>query len=183
MTTAQSLPDTPDFANAEHKPAVAEYFTVGTIKFALMSLTTFGLYEAYWFYRNWKVIRDREGSQIWPFWRGVFGVFWTFSLGKKLLIDAKERSIAIELPATKLGIVYFVVNSLYRLPGQYWLLSLLAFIAILPFETAARRLNGNGGLSEPTSGTYSGWIIAWLIFGSLFLLLAIVGSFIPESAT
>ena len=129
------------------------------------------------------MIRDRVGSQIWPFWRAFFGALWTFSLGRRFLQDAKERSIAIELPTTKLGVVYIFVGTLYRLPGPYWLISLLAFIAIVPFEIAARRLNGGGELSEPTSGAYSGWVVAWLVVGTIFLILGIVGSFMPESAT
>jgi len=53
---------------------------------------------------------------------------------------------------------------------------------LLPFDRAARRLNGNGELAAPTHGRYSGWNIAWLIFGSLLLVLAVIASFLPESS-
>ena len=56
------------------EPATASdaYVTVGATKLSLMVVATFGIYALYWFYRNWKVIRDREHSDIQPFWRAFF---------------------------------------------------------------------------------------------------------------
>jgi hypothetical protein len=69
----------------------------------------------------------------------------------------------------------------WRLPDKYALGVLLSFMPLLPFDRAARRLNGNGQLAAPARGGYSRWNIAGLIFGSLLLVLAVIGSFLPES--
>lgn len=160
------------------------YFTVGIVKFSLMSLTTFGIYGPYWFYRNWRVIRDRDASQlpISPFWRAFFAPVWTFSMGSRLKEEAKDRNISLTLPVIALGVIYLVLNVLWRLPDPYSLVSLLAFVPLLPFEFAARRLNGGGQLADPTFGRFSGWNIAWLVIGSVLLVLGIVGAFTPEVA-
>jgi len=118
------------------------YFTVGTLKLSLMALTTFGLYELYWFYRNWKMIRQREQLPISPFWRAFFAPLWTFSLGMRFKAHAKERNISIELPVAAIGILYLLLSALWRIPQPYWLISLFSFIPIVPFDRAARRLNG-----------------------------------------
>ena len=174
--------------SAPEKPAQKEmrqaYFTVGAVKFSLMSLTTFGLYELYWFYRNWRIIKDRDESQISPFWRAFFAPLWTFSMGSRFRDEAKDQSISLTLPVIALGVIYLLLNALWRLPDPYWLVSLLTFIPLLPFEFAARRLNGGGQLAAPTFGRFSGWNIAWLIVGSVLLLLVllIVGMSIREGA-
>ena len=156
------------------------YFSVGTVKLSLMAFTTFGVYVLYWFYRNWKVIRQRNHLPISPFWRAFFAPLWSFSLGKRFEADAKERNISIGLPVATFGILYLVLSALGRLPEPYSLISLFSFIPIVPFDRAARRLNGNGILAEPTHGRYSAWNIAWLVLGAVLVILAVIGSFRPD---
>jgi hypothetical protein len=151
------------------------YFTVGAVKFSLMSLTTAGLYELYWFYRNWQIIGPRCRNRISPFWRAFFAPFWTFSMGSRFKQEARDRNIRLTLPVTVLGVSYLLVNMTWRLPGAYWCISLLTFLPILPFEFAARRLNGGGLLAAPTFRRFSGWNIAWLPIGFLLLGLAAFG--------
>jgi hypothetical protein len=158
------------------------YFTVGAVKFALMSATTFGFYQLYWFYRNWRIIRDHEQSEISPFWRAFFAPVWTFSMGKHFTEQAKRRNLLLTLPVSALGVAYMLMNVIWRLPDPYALGAFLSFMPLLPFDRAARRLNGNGELAAPTHGRYSGWNIAWLIFGSLLFVLAVIASFLPESS-
>lgn len=158
------------------------YFTVGTVKLSLMSITTGGIYEIYWFYRNWRVIRDRSRDAISPFWRALFGPLWIFSLGSRLKQEGQERNVPLALPVSALGVIYLLLNMAWRLPGAFWFVSLLTFVPILPFEFAARRLNGAGPLSVPTFGRFSGWNIAWLAVGSVLWGLVVLGQ-VAESPT
>jgi len=151
------------------------YFTVGAVKLSLMSITTGGIYELYWFYRNWLIIRDCGHDAISPFWRAFFAPLWTFSMGSRLKQEGFERNVPLTLPAPALGVIYLLLNMAWRLPGAFWFVSLLTFVPILPFEFAARRLNGGGLLSVPTFGRFSGWNIAWLAIGSILLGLVVVG--------
>lgn len=180
MNSSQTTP-------APDKPVQNElrqaYFTVGAAKFSLMAVATFGIYQLYWFYRNWRIIRDRDKSRISPFWRASFAPFWTFSMGSRFTEEARAQNISLTLPVIALGVIYLVLNVLWRLPDPYWLVTFLAFVPLLPFDFAARRLNGGGQLAPPTFGRLSGWNVAWLVIGSILWLLAIVGMLIPEGAS
>jgi hypothetical protein len=166
-------------AIAEQKETQEGYFTVGAIKFSLMSLTTFGMYEVYWFYRNWQVIKGREGPGLSPIGRAIFAPLWAISMGRRFNEQAQAEGISLALPVISLGVAYFILTALWRLPDPYWLISALAFVPLLPFEFAARRLNGRGQLAAPTFGRFSGWNIAWLVIGTLLLALGVWGAFFP----
>ena len=40
------------------------YFPVSLLKFAMMSIVTFGLYEVHWFYKNWDFERSRTQERL-----------------------------------------------------------------------------------------------------------------------
>ena len=69
-------------------PATDEprYYVVSPTKFMLLSVLTLTLYFVYWFYRNWKLIAQRDPSSIMPFWRAFFSPIWTFALGAAIAI-------------------------------------------------------------------------------------------------
>jgi len=48
------------------------YFPVSPLKLVVLATCTFGLYEIYWFYRHWGVVRERHNSGIMPFARAFF---------------------------------------------------------------------------------------------------------------
>ena len=41
-----------------------EYFSVPTRKFVALCILTFGIYELYWFFKNWKAIKVQEGKKL-----------------------------------------------------------------------------------------------------------------------
>jgi hypothetical protein len=58
------------------------FFLVGTRKFVALHVVTLGLYQMYWFYRQWRKLRDVGGEEIWPIPRTIFcGLFsyWLFA--------------------------------------------------------------------------------------------------------
>ena len=36
-----------------------DFYVVGKIKFLVLFFSTFGLYSLYWFYRNWKLYKEK----------------------------------------------------------------------------------------------------------------------------
>jgi hypothetical protein len=162
---------------AEPVTASGTYFSVGTMKLSLMAIATFGVYGIYWFYRSWKAIRERDHLDISPFWRAIFAPLWTVSLGRRFKADALERHIVIRLPVVTLGILYLLLALLWCLPGPYWLMWFLSFILLVPFDRAARRLNGSGSLAKPIAGPFSVWYVAVLVVG-IALLISLIGRFL-----
>jgi hypothetical protein len=47
----------------------APFFSVSLAKFAAMSVCTFGIYKLYRFYKNWRLVNEREKLGILLFWR------------------------------------------------------------------------------------------------------------------
>ncbi len=58
-----------DITKEEAKPL---FFPVSITKLIILSICTIGIYEVYWFYKNWEIIKQREYSKISPFWRAIF---------------------------------------------------------------------------------------------------------------
>src|SRR5580698_7122097 len=70
------------------------FFPVSPLKLVVMSTVTFGLYEVYWFYQNWKLIKQRTGLNIMPFWRAVFGVLFCYPFFREVEDAAASRKIS-----------------------------------------------------------------------------------------
>ena len=156
------------------------FYTVGPLKFVLLALTTFGIFVLYWFYKNWDVIRQRENEAIWPFWRAVFTGLWTFSMGGRFHAYAAQRGFSLEFPYVPIGIAFLVANIAARADGPLAFLSYVGFLIVIPFDFAARRLNGGGQLAEPTYGSFSALNVVWIIVGGILLLFALLGIFIGD---
>lgn len=55
------------------------FFPVSRLKLLVMFFSTLGLYQMYWLYKNWKMVRLRtDEKNIMPFWRAFFGVFFFY---------------------------------------------------------------------------------------------------------
>jgi hypothetical protein len=55
------------------------FFPVSITKFLLLSIGTLGLYEIYWFYKNWGFIKARDRSDISP--RGARSSAFSSAIG------------------------------------------------------------------------------------------------------
>src|SRR5712692_478302 len=138
------------------------FFPVATHKFVAMSICSFGLYELYWFYQNWKAIRN-TGRNISPFWRTFFAPFCAYSL----FTDIRARALAEQMPAAwsagLLAVGYFATQMLWRLPDPWWLISIATFVPMLPAQQAAQRINRHCHPSADGNGRYSAANIIGLI--------------------
>lgn len=61
-----------------------KYLGISVTRLVCMNILTSGLYDCYWFYKNWQIIKLEEKSNISPFWRSVFSIFFVYSLFNKI---------------------------------------------------------------------------------------------------
>jgi hypothetical protein len=111
---------------SENEPALTPaplYLKIPVFRLIFLSIVSFGIYEAYWIYKNWKYIKNREGLYILPFWRGVFGIFFCHSLFHQIHEEREARSM--QMPAfspdglaTGWIILIIISNLVSRLPGM-----------------------------------------------------------------
>lgn len=159
-------------------PEVPIYFAVSTVKLLLLSLSTLGLYQFYWFYKNWQLIKAREQSRISPSWRAFFGYFFCYALFRRIRESAQTTG-AQSLPAELLTTAWIITNLLAGIPDPYWLLTFLSVVFLVPVQVAANRVNAaQAPLHDPNARFTSG-NIATVIIGGLLLVLAVILAFTP----
>jgi hypothetical protein len=99
------------------------FFTAAPLKLAVMSVVTGGIYELYWFYKNWVLIKQRTGQDMMPFWRAFFAPLWAYSFFKQVSNSARVNNVPESMPIGLLAIAYFAIHATVRLPDPYWLIT------------------------------------------------------------
>ena len=157
-------------------------FPVATHKFITLSICTFGIYELYWCYQNWKWIRSASAGNISPFWRTFFAPVWGFSLFRTIRAAAQAAGVPVAWNSAVLAALFLILQLTALLPDPWWLISFAMFVPMIPVQQAAKRLNelhferGAPGRND----NYSGANLATLAIGGLFLVLVLIGAFLPQ---
>ncbi len=118
-----------------------QYYPVSPAKLVALSLLTFGLYEIYWFYRNWKYVQERDLSNISPFWRSVFGMIWYPALCTDLRRTLPDSAVPSSGVLNCMALLYMGLSVSWRAPDPYWLVAFLTFIPLLPAAKAIAAVN------------------------------------------
>ena len=164
------------------------FYVVGIRKYVVLSIATLNLYHVYWFWRNWRDVRDRDGEDLWPIPRALFSVFFTHSLFRK--VDDSLRSsgqrYAWSAQGTANAVVLLTVvsnvssNFTNRLEDlspfvdvAVMGMSLLIPFATVPAQRAVNTLNGDPEGTANDGLSLANWL--WMIPGALFWILILVG--------
>jgi hypothetical protein len=158
-------------------PSPAPFFRVSTVKFVVLSVTTLSLYEVYWFYKNWQLIRNREGTNVSPAARAIFAFFFCYQAFRRVRDYPAPGVNNGSLAAGALAAGWIVTTLLWKLPDPYWLICFASVLFMLPVQVAAEHINTSvAPSSDPNSRfTVMNWITVCV--GGLLLALAIVGTF------
>jgi hypothetical protein len=157
-------------------------FPVATHKFIVLSLCSFGIYELYWCYQNWKRLKMTSGEDLWPFWRAFFAPLWGFSLFKQIRVAALSAGVPVAWSSGALATVYLVLHLTWRLPDPWSLLTFGTLIPMIPVQQAAQRVNDHHAMPgrEGRNDNYTVANVAMIVIGGLLLAVAVFGAFIPE---
>lgn len=90
-----------------------KFYPISPLKFSLLSLVTLGLYQIYWFYRNWSYLKRVEYPKSLPFWRAFFSYIWFYPFYRRLVGGEESKDINF-LPKAKwfaiaLAILYLLL--------------------------------------------------------------------------
>lgn len=85
----------------------------GLAKFSLLSVSTMGIYSAFWFWRCWRQLWHIEALQIQPFWRAFFGGFWISAL-----FDATRERANYKM-ASWIGVTVMILYLLTGVIGYF----------------------------------------------------------------
>lgn len=136
-----------DKAKAERAKKDIPYFSISLTRLAALSILTFGIYDLYWFYANWKSIKAITHEKISPGWRAWFSVFFAWQLFDQIVASAVHKGYRLRFPTRLLGVVYvagiFTQAGLARITDSnpvYGYISIglliLTTLALLPIQAA-----------------------------------------------
>jgi hypothetical protein len=158
----------------------ALYFSVSKTKLIVMSMFSWGIYEFYWFYKNWKLIKESTGQDIRPFWRTFFAPFYCYSLFKSVKQSADSHGILSEISPGWLTAAYIGIYVTHKFPDPIWLISFLSFLPLLPVQGVINQLNSKVALEYELNDHFSWKNIVVIILGGILLILLLTDIFIPE---
>jgi len=132
---------------APARPAAAPGFSSGQPlhHLVLLSVFTLGLYEVYWFWRNWRDLRDNVGIDTKPAWRtvgllvpivNVAIVYQQLHLVREI---ATARGVSAPYSPLALTAAFFALALAGNLT-LIWLLALLNVFALVPVQQTLNRL-------------------------------------------
>lgn len=170
--------DVPQWAS-EAKGVALHPMSLG--KLVVMSLCTMGLYELYWFYRNWYLQKAFRQEDVSPFWRAFFAPLFGFAMFRNVRNQAERNRLRVGWSAGGMGLLFLVLSGLYRLPDPYWLICLFTFVPILPVQRTINELNAASPRPAPVNAEYSMANMVGIAVGGLFLFLTVIGTFLPEA--
>lgn len=156
------------------------FFAVSPVKLAIMATVTFGLYELYWFYKNWKLVKQRTKNNIMPFWRAFFGIIWCYPFFGEVGDAIKSRGLSFPTSPGFLAAGWIILSLMWRLPNPYWLVSFLAPLALVPVQNTINQLNAAVAPDHDPNSRFSGWNIAGIVIGGIFFVIAFFGAFLPQ---
>jgi len=178
-----------DLTGAETDSQVdSQFYVVSNTKFLLLYFFTLGLYTVYWFYRNWSLYKQSTGESMWPVMRGIFSIFFTHSLFKRVDERLQAQTVAYHWTPTILATVYVVsavvANISDRLSMKNIGTPVTDFLGLLLLVTAGWALyKGQGAINtacnDPAGSSNSTITVAnlvWIILGALFWGLVLIGS-------
>jgi hypothetical protein len=132
-------------ATADGPPA--PWFRVGTSKFLLMCVATFGLYEIYWFYQQWRHVQQR-GESVHPALRTLFAGFFCYALFRRVADDAAARGVSGAPSALGCAVAFVLLSVTSQLPAPWSSLSLLS---LLPLAIVQRTASAAALAAEPSA--------------------------------
>lgn len=160
---------------------LAYYYPVSVTKFTVMSIATFGLYEFFWTWKCWRWAKAHGHSDIRPFWRAAFRLFWLYSL----FAEANGRPRGLRMPpwiggvAAAAYVAWAILDALAnhgRTTSPILLFSkALDFICYLPALLAVNRLNRADGEALAANSKFTGLSAIALAVGALCWALVLVG--------
>jgi hypothetical protein len=146
------------------------FFAVSPFKLVVMSLSTLGFYQLYWFYKNWQRIRLYEASTIAPSARTLLAIIFCPACFQRIA----QRGASLGLPKLHWGLLaglWIILNMASYLPNLWGWLALVACAPLVPVQIYANRINQTLTMNYEPNARFSAlnWT-AMVLVGGLMVL-------------
>lgn len=104
---SESIQDLAHMSGQDHQVGGMPFFVVSGWRFVLMTIFTLGLYERYWFYKNWKVIQETTGRRQYPILSAIFASLVSYNLFLDIKKSAEARGYTGSFSPGWRAVAYF----------------------------------------------------------------------------
>jgi len=153
------------------------YFPVSVPKLLVMSIASFGLYQVYWYYRNWQRYRARSSRRFSVLLRTFLAPLFSFRLFERMHHDLRESGLPGLPEPGVLALAYLCLNALLGLPEPWWLLAYLNVVPLMMAQAGVNRLHAAVAPAAPRNDSYSGANVALILVGVFLFVMLLLGLF------
>lgn len=181
INSDEILDDLRDFQpiNNSH---VEDQWIVSVPKFIFLSFMTLGIYPIWWMYKEWRFFSQKDGLDILPAARAIFGIFFIFPLFKKINSYSLEKHNSNSVNAGLLTVFILIFAFLGRLPEPFLYITFLGFIPFIPAVSLINELKmKDDDLNVFEIKGFNGKQIFLIILGIILWSLFIMGLFAQET--
>ena len=177
-------PDQPVAAPEDPGPAeralVPIFMPVGRL--ITLSLITFGIYQIFWFYRNWKILKYYHDRYVQPVKLTLmmlipfYGIYLAYKQLKGIDEMTTLRVKGFPLLPVFIGWILVGSSSVFIRPEAGFLLSSLCLGSVFllaPVQWSLNKFARSSGHTEPSPGSRKGWMTGALVLTSLILAAGI----------
>ncbi len=152
-------------------------YIISTTKLIVLSLATFGLFELYWFYRQWRSMKDERNLKNNVWLNSIFSSILSYKLFEQINKAEKSVTNSSSFSPAVLALCYFVLVSAWRLPEPYDWISLLSFLPLIPVQNSINNYWLKAQVPQANFSKFGGSNWIWSIIGAIVFTLALYGTF------
>jgi len=146
-------------------------------KFLILTIATLGMYQLYWFYKNWQWVLTVKEEQIWPAVRTFFSGIMNFALFPRIADEAEGKGYGwYPVLALPLAFLFFAGNVLDRaimridsMPDWTGLVSLASMFISVPVAMQVQKINSHQPELIAKNSQFT-----WRSYGLIIVFLPIV---------
>ncbi|MGH7537523.1 MAG: hypothetical protein ACREMF_02725 [Gemmatimonadales bacterium] len=148
------------------------FFPVSASKLAVLSICSFGLYQAYWFYRNWRLALDAR--RIWSLPAAILAPLTAYWLFKRVRATLGQHNLP-GVTAGGLAALYAALTaSGLWLPDPWRLAVVLSVVPLVVVQARVNRLNTRVAPDTPRNARHSLGNVAVIVLGALVWFLVLL---------
>jgi len=168
------------------------FYVVGLWKVTFLYLLTLGIYSIYWFYRNWKIQKQRYNLEAIPVLRGIFQIFFTHSLCSAVDDQIQDRKIEYTWHPQTIATLYviaLIADSIFdRMLGEQATDFLISYIpllvSVIPMLLMQRAINiAEGDPKGQSNSSLTPFNILWALPGILLYGLLTLAIYAASTGT
>lgn len=159
---------------------IPPFLFISPVKLALLSVTTFGIYIIYWFYKQWWALKKFKKLTIYPFIMALFAPFTSYNLFNEIfLLKNPQVNTKNDLPGI-LSTIYFLLNFIggigNQLQNPFQIVLFMLFLPLIPVQNFINSL-ASDEIKQKNPGKFNRWEMIILIIGGILFTITISSYF------